>query len=348
MADCELLYEVDEPRIFTTIKAMHKMRYYIDKTKDEIGWLGYVTKISNNEYLIEDVFLLKQKVHAATTEIDPEALATMATELIKQGQEGIAKYNSIRVWGHSHVNMSTGASTQDDNQMKEFATSDYYIRLIGNKQGEWNVCFYDYTNNILWSGLQLELWYEVDVTNEELDKEIQDNVSKIEATTKTTKRPAGFGNYYDRKWYDNYYDDYYDTYGYGYPTYTKRQADRLREEEEEKEKEETPYEIDGELTKKAKEEFPYEIDGEVTKEEFPYEIEGELTKEDIRNMKRYYSSDADTCLFMCTALVDDVIVTIEEDYGVTLSKEQAADFMEAMLEIWSKRYADKFVEGDED
>lgn len=319
MADCELLYEVDEPRIFTTIKAMHKMRYYIDKTKDEIGWLGYVTKISNNEYLIEDVFLLKQKVHAATTEIDPEALATMATELIKQGQEGIEKYNSIRVWGHSHVNMGTGASSQDDNQMKEFATSDYYIRLIGNKQGEWNVCFYDYTNNILWSGLQLELWYEVDITNEELDKEIQDNVSKIETiTTKSNKRPAGFGNYYNRKWYDNYYDDYYDSYGYGYPTYTKGQANRLREEEEKKEK-----------------------------EEFPYEIEGELTKEDIRNMKRYYSSDVDTCLFMCTALVDDVIVTIEEDYGVTLSKEQAADFMEAMLDIWAKRYADKFVEGED-
>lgn len=321
MAECELLYDIETPRIFSTIKAMHKMRYYIDKTQDEIGWLGYVTKVDSNSYLIEDVFLLKQKVHSTTTEIDPEALASMATDLIKQGQEGIAKYNTIRVWGHSHVNMSTGASSQDDNQMKEFATSDFYIRLIGNKQGEWNVCLYDYEHNILWSKLQLELWYEVDITNEELDAEIKDKVSKLEYSylNKNNKNPIGFSR---GKWYDEYYGDaYYNTKyydDYDYPTYTKGQANRLREEKEEEEKEETPYEIDG-----------------------------EITNEDFRNMKRYYSSDADTCLFMCTALESDVIMTIKEDYGITLSKEQAEDFMGDMLTIWTKKYANKFVEGED-
>lgn len=312
MADCELLYDVNEPRIFTTVKAMHKMRYYIDKTEDEIGWLGYVKKVTANQYLIEDVFLLKQKVHAATTEIDPEALATMATELIKQGAEGIAKYNTIRMWGHSHVNMSTSASGQDDKQMEEFATSDYYIRLIGNKKGEWNVCLYDYVNNVLWSNMQLELWYEVDITNEELDKEIADNVSKL--TYPIPKVSKGYGNYY-RKYYD------YDDYDYGYPRYSSGYADRLREEKEEEEKEE--------------------------KQETPYEIEGELTKEDYRNMKRYYTSDADMCLFMATAMTQDVIQTIYEDYGVLLTKEEAEDFMEDILAIWTKKYANKFIEGEE-
>ena len=310
MASCELLYEKVQPRIFATIKALHKMRYYIDNTEMEIGWLGYVSKLEDNQYLIEDVFLLKQQVHSTTTEIDPDALATMATELIRQGEEGIAKYNKIRLWGHSHVNMSTGASKQDDDQMNEFATTDFYIRLIGNKHGDWNVCLYDYANNVLWSELPLELWYEVDVTNEELDKEIADNVSKKEYTT--TKPIPRYNKYLDN--YDRYYDDYYD---YAYSTNTKGQADRLREEEEKKEKEETPYEIDG-----------------------------ELTKEDIRNMKRYYASDEDTCLFMCTALPQEVIQTIHEDYGITFTDEQAEDFMNAMLSIWSNRYAGKYEEGE--
>ena len=325
MAECSLLYEKETPRIFATIEAMHKMRYYIDNTDMEIGWLGYVHKLENNMYLIDDVFLLKQKVHSATTEIDPEALATMATELIKQGEEGIAKYNTIRMWGHSHVNMSTSASGQDDNQMKEFATSDFYIRLIGNKRGEWNVCLYDYINNILWSDLPLELWYNVAITNEELDKEIKDNVSKIEFETPTYNRSIG----YNSNWYSNYrknksyFDDEYDYFGgnYGeYPTYGeyKSQADRLRDEKEKEKEEETPY-----------------------------EITGEPTVEDFRSMKRYYSSDEDTCLFMCTADIEDVKTAIYEDYGIKLTRDRIEDFMGDMLTIWTKRYSNKYLEEEE-
>lgn len=315
-AECSVLYEQETPRIFATPVALYKMRYYIDNTDKEIGWLGYVTKLADTQYLIEDVFLLKQKVHAATTEIDAEALAKLATDLIKQGEDGMAKYNKIRMWGHSHVNMSTGASGQDDNQMNEFATSDFYIRLIGNKRGEWNVCLYDYVDNLLWSGLELELYYDVEVTPEELDKEIKDNVSEFTYTNTTTTPLTGRG--YKRNWwedYDNYYDDY-DGYGYGYSSNSERQADRLREEKEtEEEEEETPYEI----------------------EDFP-------TKEDFRNMKRYYSSDEDMCLFMATAGANEVSNAIFEDYGVRLTKEQVEDFIEEMLMIWQNKYSNKYVD----
>lgn len=318
-AECSVLYEQETPRIFATPVALYKMRYYIDNTDKEIGWLGYVTKLSDTQYLIEDVFLLKQKVHAATTEIDAEALAKLATDLIKQGEDGMEKYNKIRMWGHSHVNMSTGASGQDDNQMNEFATSDFYIRLIGNKRGEWNVCLYDYVDNLLWSGLELELYYDVEVTPEELDKEIKDNVSEFTYTNTTTTPLAGRG--YKRDWWRDYerYDDYDDFgygYGYGYSSNSERQADRLREEKEtEEEEEETPYEI----------------------EDFP-------TKEDFRNMKRYYSSDEDMCLFMATSGENEVSNAIFEDYGVRLTKEQVEDFTEEMLMIWQNKYSNKYID----
>lgn len=307
MAECKLLYELETPRIFTTMTALYKMRYYIDNTDKEIGWLGYVSKLSENQYLIEDVFLLKQEVHSTTTEIDAEALAKLATDLIKQGEDGMQLYNKIRMWGHSHVNMSTGASGQDDNQMNEFATSDFYIRLIGNKRGEWNVCLYDYINNILWSDLILELYYDVDVKPEDLDKEIKDNVSEKTFTITPTKYSE-----YDRHWRDAY-DKYYGySDDYEYPLNTERQATGLRTEKEEEEKEETPYEI----------------------EDYP-------TKEDFRHMKRYYSSSEDMCLFMATAGVLDVANTIFEDYGVRLTTEQTTEFMEDMIEIWSSKNWDK-------
>lgn len=315
--ECSVLYEQETPRIFATPLALYKMRYYIDNTDKEIGWLGYVSKLSDNQYLIEDVFLLKQKVHSATTEIDAEALAKLATDLIKQGEEGMTLYNKIRMWGHSHVNMSTGASGQDDRQMDEFATSDFYIRLIGNKRGEWNVCLYDYVQNILWSGLELELYYDVEVTPEELDKEIKDNVSEFTYTNTTTTPLVGRG--YKRNWwedYDNYYDDY-DGYGYGYSSNSKRQADSLREEKETEEEEE---------------------------EETPYEIDGYPTKEDFRNMKRYYSSDEDMCLFMATAGESEVSNAIFEDYGVRLTNSQVTDFIDQILMIWNNKYANKYID----
>lgn len=310
MAGCKVLYEKDVPRIYATIKAMHKMRYYIDNTDMEIGWLGYVTKIDDTTYLIEDVFLLKQKVHSTTTEIDPEALASLATDLIRQGDDGISLYNKIRLWGHSHVNMDTFASGQDDKQMDEFATSDFYIRLIGNKKGKWNVCLYDYANNILWSELQLELYYEVDVSDEELDKEIEDNVSKIEYTVPKT---AGFVG---REWwrqgkfddYDNYYDDFY-----GYPTketVNESQAERLRNEKEEEEKE----------------------------EEIPYEINGKPSHNDFRHMKKYYSQDENTCLFMWTAGEAEVEAVVYEDYGVHLTPTEVKDLIMDMQDIYERKF----------
>lgn len=316
MAECNLLYEQNEPKILVTVEALYKMRYYINNTADEIGWLGYVSKLDNNRYLIEDVFLLKQKVHSTTTEIDPEALANLATSLIKQGQEGIALYNKIRVWGHSHVNMSTSPSGQDDSQMNEFATSDFYIRLIGNKKGEWNVCLYDYANNILWSELDLELFYNVEGLDEALDKEIKDNVSKITYNTPTT---AGFSTTRSKNWWYDDEADWYNRYYGGYSPNTKGQADKLREE---KEAEETQEE-------KEKLEEPYLIE---------VDEDGFIDKEDYRNLKRYYASDEDLCLFFATADTKECQNMVKEDFGIILSEKDIVELADEMLTIWNNKY----------
>lgn len=312
MAECKALYQGAIPEIYVTLLALHKMRYYIDNTDKEIGWLGYVSRLDKNVYLIEDVFLVKQKVHSATTEIDPEALASLATNLIKQGEQGISLYNKIRLWGHSHVNMDTFASGQDDAQMDEFDTSDFYIRLIGNKNGSWNVCLYDYNSNVVWSGLELKMYYEVEINNEELDKEIKDNVSVIEYKYKgfDTGRNAlsNMRNYFDYYGDDYYGDDYYGRYS------SKGQADTLREEQEEK--------------KKEKEEplMPYEIG------------ERKLTKEDRRYIKKYFADDENDCLFCVTASPAEVEDYIYDMFGCHLTQEEIEEFQVDMQNIWVKRY----------
>lgn len=315
MAECALLYEKNEPRILATPLAYHKMRYYIDHSDMEIGWLGYVEKLTNSIYLIEDVFLLKQKVHSTTTEIDPDALASLANDLIHKGDEGIALYNKIRMWGHSHVNMGTFASGQDDKQMEEFATSDFYIRLIGNKKNEWNVCLYDYANNILWSKLQLEIQYNVDIDDAMLQKEIEDNVSKIEYNRQPIGYNKGGWDEYIRKNYEDYYEDTND-YPYYRHDYSKQESKVSKCEEEKETKE----------------------------EELPYEIEGRPTEEDYRAMARYYAQDEDQLLFMVTAIPAMVKDDIYADYGVTLTTEEIAEFQKDLALIWDRKYGRNYNE----
>ena len=121
--------------------ARAKMEMYCELCEKEIGWLGFVKKFPGTGYLITDVVLLKQEVHATTTEIDPAALLDFwaATPTEQQAD--------IKLWGHSHVNMSPSPSGQDDSQMDYFKDgNDWFIRLITNKKGDMNITIYDYAN----------------------------------------------------------------------------------------------------------------------------------------------------------------------------------------------------------
>lgn len=308
MAISELLYAHDEPRIYVTPLAMYKMRYFIDKTEDEIGWLGFVDNSKENVYVIEDVILLKQQVHSATTEIDAGAIAELASELLKT-EEGRAKYNKLRMWGHSHVNMTPTPSYQDNSQMDDFENGDYFIRLIGNKKGEWNVCLYNYKANVLWKELKLEIYTEVEIDDTALDNEIKEKVSKMAVAKSVSKPVYGMGVPY-HQYFDKYYErDYAD-----YSTYYK--------EEEKEEKEIKEEKIDE-----------------------PYEIKGYPLKEDFRNIKRYLASDEGELYYAVTGTLSELEDTIFELYGVHLKPDDLEKLSEELTDIWLKRYErDKIYE----
>ncbi len=159
------ILEICAPEIIITKRALTKMQIYVNTCDNEVGWLGIAIKEDKYIY-IEDVLLFEQEVHATTTEITPEGLATFGEKLLADYPDnGMEIWNNIKVWGHSHVNMSTFASGQDDKQMETFAEGghDWFIRIIANKKGDMNIDIYDYSLGIIYKGV---IWKE-GITEEE-------------------------------------------------------------------------------------------------------------------------------------------------------------------------------------
>ena len=132
------------PMVFISRKAADKMRLIIDKSKDEVGWLCSVDEIDGG-YVLQDVFIIDQEVHGATTELTAEGLQKFGEELMVM-EGGMDLWTRIKGWGHSHVNMGVTPSGQDKMQMEMLIENncDFFIRLIGNKRGELEIGVFNY------------------------------------------------------------------------------------------------------------------------------------------------------------------------------------------------------------
>ena len=193
------------PVIFFTDLAVQKMKYIVDICKEEVGWLSSVVQ-KDNIYVVTDVFLFDQEVHGTTCEISPESLAVFANEIMDKPQ-GDELYNSIRLWGHSHVNMSPSPSAQDNEQIKTFAAdAEWFIRLIMNKKGEIKIDFYDFKSGINYLDLPFkQLETPIEGLKESIQAEIEKKVKKKTYTPTTYPSTMnGSGNYYG-----NYYSSHY-------------------------------------------------------------------------------------------------------------------------------------------
>lgn len=175
----EIFDESAVPFVYISPLAITKMAKIVDHCKDEVGWLGSATKLSDAIFFIDDVFMFEQEVNATTCEITPEGLAKFGTEILSM-ENGSNIYNSIRVWGHSHVNMGVTPSGQDDDQVKEFAgENDWFIRIIANKKGKIKIDVFDYERNLAYISVDWEVFLG-DFTEEldKLEKEIDEKVTK--------------------------------------------------------------------------------------------------------------------------------------------------------------------------
>lgn len=164
-------------------EARNKMELYCDLSEGEIGWLAYVEQFDKQGFLITDCALLKQEVHATTTEITAEGLLEFWNNTPVEQQA------KIKLWGHSHVNMSVSPSGQDDSQMEYFRDGNpWFIRLITNKKREYHIDIYDYANGLKIHMDQADLKTYNPAENE-LRKQIEDEI-KLKVSKKEYKSTA--------------------------------------------------------------------------------------------------------------------------------------------------------------
>lgn len=236
------------PKISININAMNKMKEYVRQSDLEIGWLGTSRRVGNVFY-IDDVFLFRQEVHATTTEITTEGLNEFAMELLYE-ENGVEIWNNMKLWGHSHVNMTTSPSGQDDKQIEVFAENaeDFFIRIIANKSGDFRIDLYDFTTGVIYEKLPYEINYGADTEIiESLYRKIAEieemicaridpnegliNSIKLEISDKVTKKTYNV-NKNNVTTCSNWWNDYTDYSGYG--SYSKKNEKTSVKEEENK------------------------------------------------------------------------------------------------------------------
>lgn len=181
-ASVELLAE--KPQVLVSREAYDRMRHYVDLADKEVGWLGTVRK-DGSDFLIEEVFLFKQEVQATTCEISADGLAEFATEILSSREDGMEVVNSLQFWGHSHVNMGTSPSGQDDAQMEVFQESGlpWFIRGILNKNGRMEFTIYLFESGVKIVDPEWVLWEPEDETlRAEIEADFKTKVSEIKYT----------------------------------------------------------------------------------------------------------------------------------------------------------------------
>lgn len=220
----EYVKDFKTPIIFFNTEVLLKIKAYVDECDKEISWLGVVEKIEADNkkendhdcFLITDVMLVPQEVSSSTVELTQEGLSEFGTKLIQSNQSEL--FNKIKMWGHSHVNMSVSASSTDDETFEDFyKNSDFFIRSICNKKGEMKVDFIDCNSgikymDITWyenkSAEQIQLEKMINDFNEKQDKLFEDIKEKVKLEMKKNlkEEPKVISKY--NYIYDDDYDDY--------------------------------------------------------------------------------------------------------------------------------------------
>ncbi len=153
-----------EPRIFIPPQVHDFMYHVVDLSAKEVSWLARVENPRDLDFIIGETFLFEQEVSATRAKITTDGLTTFAMQLLAEREDGEAVWNSIRLWGHSHVTMDTDPSKQDDDQMLEFSKCKHpwFIRLIANKLGRLEFTLYLFDRGIIIEDVPWQLLMPVD------------------------------------------------------------------------------------------------------------------------------------------------------------------------------------------
>ena len=150
--------------------------YLVEKCSKEVGWLGLIEPMGQ-DFMVTQIYVPRQEVTGAETDISPEAMADLAEEIMRAKKDP----GQLLYWGHSHVNMGVSPSGQDETQIAEYLQNcDMFIRGIYNKRGESKVDVFDKTNMLVYEAVPNGRYHPPmnEAFKERMDKLIAQNVKE--------------------------------------------------------------------------------------------------------------------------------------------------------------------------
>lgn len=107
-----------------------RLRLYVELCPSEIGGLGEV-RVEGDGLLVTGLALLDQRVSAAETELQPEAVLRLLDQCVAEGRDPAA----LRLWWHSHAESEVEWSETDEATIERFG-ADSLVSLVTNRAGD--------------------------------------------------------------------------------------------------------------------------------------------------------------------------------------------------------------------
>ena len=139
--------------------AFRKTEALVRNCSKEVGWYASVIRESEKRFVVKELSVPPQIVTGATVNTDDDKYVEWHESLSDEF------VNTMRFYGHSHVNMAVSPSGTDAAFQKDALANikDFYIFGIFNKKGEAWFNIYDITNNVIYEDKDINyLYYGVD------------------------------------------------------------------------------------------------------------------------------------------------------------------------------------------
>jgi hypothetical protein len=120
------------PQVAFLLPAWEKIQHYIGFLTEEISGLGDVERIGD-DFLVTDVYLLKQVDDIGETELDQIAIGRLIGERIARGEDT----SKMKLWFHSHGDGAVYWSPHLDEPTIDGFRNEFMISLVVNRQGLW-------------------------------------------------------------------------------------------------------------------------------------------------------------------------------------------------------------------
>lgn len=186
-------------KIRFTRDAYTKFMYFIRKCDQEVGFMAKT--IFNPEHMSYDilsVYVPKQEVSGATTDLDAQDVAMLESSTV-------AEKGHLNGWLHSHVNMGVFWSGTDSATIREIGEQGLCVAVVGNKKGEMRgaIYFKGMDNKAFADGFYpmfpSEAFYD-DVKIEVYDRVLSSQVNEWDKVLAENVKTKTYANYKRGRW----------------------------------------------------------------------------------------------------------------------------------------------------